>query len=373
MIESRCQRHSVEDRIQALDPVEGCWPARAVAAPTERVLHLHLETGDDPQAGLVRALSRLGSAGYAQIAWPDMPRDALERAAMDAAARLRPTVIFMQLQTPDVITPAVIKRIRDLVRDPRLVIATWCGDVAGKNSPWDVDWQVPLAQAVDLTLHSSFTHVKALRSAGASRAAYLQIGYDEEQYHPPERESIAAREFDACFLGNRYYSPEYLASMREHDAPMRDAAIAALQQALGPRFALWGSGYKGGLGHIALRDAHTGYWRSRMGLNVSLHNGLDCYSSDRIFRILGCGSLLLVKSFPMMSVYGLKDSVNCVTWDDPDDLSRKAVEWASSARDDDADRIARAGAALARERHTWDARMHELVPLLAAVRKEQWS
>lgn len=370
MVATRRAPPPVMDRIRALDPVDGHWPARAVVTLPERVLHTHLETADDPQAGLVRALQKLGSAGYSQVAWPNMSRAVVERAVVDAATQLRPTLVFMQLQTPDVVSPATITRVREAVNDPRLVIVTWCGDVAGRNSPWDVDWQVPLGRAVDLTLHSSFTHVKALRAAGVERAAYLQIGYDEEQYRPAPGTPHA---HDICFLGNRYYTPAYLSSMREHDADLREAVILAMSQAFGDRFGLYGSGHAGGLGQIALRDAHAAYHRSAIGLNISLCNFFDAYSSDRIFRILGCGSALLTKRFPMMSVYGLRDGENCLVWDTPQEAVSLAREYLRPERAVDLAAISEAGAALARERHTWDARMHELVPLVAAVRGEMWS
>ncbi len=344
-------------RIHATDPVDGQFP-KSVTPRRERVLHLHLSTPDDPQAGLVRALRGLGD--YAQVDWPARNR-AIAGPAMEAASWIRPTLVFMQLQTDGIVAPALVERLRPLMA-PGGVIATWCGDVAGVNSPWTPEWQVPLGGAVDLTLHSSYTHVKALRDAGIPSAAYLQIGYDEEQYKPDPSEVV---EHDVCFLGNRYYSPQYLATMRRDDGPLRDGAIAAMREAFGSLFTVRGSGYAGA-SHVALRDAHRIYQRSRIGLNVSLCNDFDAYSSDRIFRILGCGALLLTKRFPLMSTYGLVDGVNCATWETP----AEAVDAARSLIADPVRlaEVADAGARLARERHTWVARMGELAALLDAAR-----
>ncbi len=353
VVDDTCVAH-----VHALDPTEDRPPA-IVAPGRERVLHLHLSTPDDPQAGLVRALRGLGD--YAQIDWPLRQRH-IGDATLEAASWLRPTLVFMQLQTPGVVDPAFVARLRPLLA-PHGVITTWCGDVAGANSPWAVDWQVPLGQAVDLTLHSSFTHVKALRAAGVANAAYLQIGYDEKQYQPdPAQPKLD----DACFLGNRYYSATYLSSMRQHDAGLRDAVIAAMAAAFGSRFALRGSGH-GTQGMIPLCDAHLAYQRSKIGLNVSLCNFFEAYSSDRIFRILGCGALLLTKRFPLMSIYGLRHGVNCLVWDSPEE----AVALAAACLSDDSrrERIAEAGAALAKERHTWDVRTRELAAYLETVRE----
>jgi hypothetical protein len=167
--------------------------------------------------------------------------------------------------------------------------------------------------------------------------------------------------------------------MRKHDAPLRDAVIAAFEQSQ-LSFALYGSGHAGGCGSIALSRAHEAYQHATIGLNVSLCNDFPAYSSDRIFRILGCGSLLLTKRFPMMSIYGLEHDKNCLVWDTPEQavaLAEGAVFFLNNGDGDDMkkviENVAAAGASLARERHTWDARVHELVPLLAAVRGEMWS
>lgn len=349
-------------RIAKLDPIKGAFPAH-VTPRHERVLHVHLATPDDPQAGLCRALRGLGD--YARVDWPAArDRGTLSQELLALANRLRPTLVFMQLQTPGVLGPDFIAQLRPLLAPAGLVV-TWCGDVAAHNSPWSVEWQVPLGQAVDLTLHSSFTHVKALRQAGVLCAAYLQIGYDPVQYRPaPDVE----KNHDVCFLGNRYYSPEYLRAMKQHDAGLRDAVIGAMKQAFGSRFALYGNGHPGGLGPLHLSRAHEAYWRAKMGLNISLCNFFEAYSSDRIFRILGCGALLLTKRFPLLSTFGLRHAVNCLVWDTPDEAVSLARAYAAPDREAKRAEIAAAGAQLAAEHHSWDMRMKELAALLAAAR-----
>lgn len=344
-------------RLVTLDPVEGQFPARCEPR-RERVLHLHLSTPDDPQAGLVRALRGLGD--YAQIDWPARNRD-IAGALLEAANWLRPTLVFMQLQTNGVVDPGLVARLRPLLA-PDGVIATWCGDVAAANSPWTVGWQVPLGQAVDVTLHTSLTHVKALRAAGVT-AGYLQIGYDEEQYRPAD----VTRADGVVFLGNRYYSPQYLATMQEHDAGLRDDVIQAMSARLGASFRLYGSGHGGNIAPIPLCDSHRAYQHAKIGLNVSLCNFFEAYSSDRIFRILGCGALLLAKRFPLMSSYGLVDGVNCLIWDSPEEAANLAHLYLNGTVAERESKAA-AGVALALERHTWSSRMRELAAILKAVR-----
>ena len=136
----------------------------------------------------------------------------------------------------------------------------------------------------------------------------------------------------------------------------------------GDRFGLFGNGFDPPRPVVPVTQAYEVYWRSKIGLNVSLSNDLECYTSDRLHRILGCGALLLTKSFPMMSTYGLNHGENCLVWETPEE----AVQLAREVLADDTTReeIARAGAQLARENHTWDVRMLELAPLLDAARGE---
>lgn len=347
----------------SLDPIENQFPKRASTLTTERVLHVHLGTPDDPQAGLVRALTALGSAGYWQINWYAHPRDTLQQAILAATSALKPTLVFMQLQTPGIVDVATVHEIRRI--SPGVVIATWCGDIANNNSPWNVGWQVPLGQAVDLTLHTSMTHVDALRAAGVASAAYLQIGYDRDQYH--SNGPASQRPVDVTFLGNRYYSDQYLSTMRQHDAGLRDEVISVMARAFGESFRLYGGGFGPQTSALPLNRAHEGYHNAKIGLNISLCNFFPAYQSDRIFRILGCGSLLLTKRFPLMSSYGLVDGTNCLVWDTAADAVAGA-RHALSSRPDCLDSIAAAGAQLAEANHTWEVRMRELIPLIEHVR-----
>lgn len=354
--------------VRALDPVEGQFPKRVPFSTTERVLHVSMGTDADPQDAQVRALAAMGGAGYKQLRWyADFPdHEARQKAIIDAALELKPTIVFMQLQAQNVVDVETVKQLRFVteMQGSHAVIVTWNGDIGDVNSPYNVDWQTALGRMVDLNLHSSYSHVRALRAAGVHNAGYLQIGYDEQQYCLDP----APATYDVCFLGSRYADGNaFTKTLARHDAGLRDQAVTAMQKAFGDRFGLYGNGWGGKQQTVPLDKAHEVYQRSKIGLNVSLVNFFGAYSSDRLHRILGCGSLALTKRFPLMSTWGgLKHGENCLIWDHPD----QAVEMAKNVLVDPErlTTIATAGQKLAVENHTWIVRMGEFQTYVDAVR-----
>lgn len=354
---------AVAPQLHALDPVHDQLPQRAASLRrSERVVHFHLGTETDPQAGLVRAIRSLAvdESVYRKVDWVSHPD--YEEKTLVCCAEVRPTLVFMQIQTPDVVSPEMIRRLRE-ASDPRVVVITWNGDVGSNNSPWSIDWQVPLGRAVDLTLHSSMTHVRALRAAGVHNAAYLQIGYDPDQYRlPPER---TIREHDVCFLGSRYYGDEFSRSLRAHDGDLRDEVITAMRSAFGVRFALYGTGYGADVQPIPLSRSHEALWMSKLALSISLSNDFEFYSSDRLPRALACGGAVLLKRFSGMGSWGLRHGENCLAWESVEEAVTLAGEAVATGA---WEHLGVAGAALASAHHTWNVRMLELQPYLDAVR-----
>ena len=393
-------------RIRALDP-NGTLPKRAEQLSAERVLHVGLCTDADPQAGLVRALKGFGD--YREIRWfADYKDDAEARqsAILGVAFEQKPTLVFLQVMQ-GAVDSETVRKIRD-VADPSCVVVAWSGDVAYDQSPWHLDGSVVLGRSVDLMLHSSMTHVRLLRAAGVHNAGYLQIGFDQEQYHPPlrapsERDAtghavsaeimskkgvlhqtdIASvaddltavtygdwrarfRSYDVAFLGSHYGGEDaFSQSVKWHDGGLRDEVVAKMKEAFGWKFCLYGKGWGKSAREMPLKKAHEVYQRAKVGLSVSLMNDLECYSSDRLHRIVGCGALGLVRRFPGMDVWGLVDGLNCVAWD----TAEEAVALAKACLDEKTDSIRKAGAEIARENWTWEVRMRELAVYVDAVRE----
>lgn len=350
-------------RISSVDPVRGELPPRRTPS-AERVLHYHLWTAEDPQRSLAEAMASLGSAGHARIDWP--PLDPRARAAtfVDAARRIRPTVVFLQLQAPDALAIEAIRRVRtDPERDPSLVVCAWSGDVGPGKGPWPQSsdaWQYALSRELDLMLFSGTGQVQMHRGRGMTNAAYLQIGYDTDRYHPGP-DSTYGRRHSVVFMGQDY-GPQFDA-VPGNDAALRRQVVRALSRV--PGFSAWGSGFGPPMSQSRSGDVYRG---SAMAVSISLTSQLGRYTSDRMIRSMACGCPTLVKRFDDMEGMGLRHEENCLVWDTVADLLSLVRTWLQEPRRPRLREIGRAGAHLMQTNHTWSVRLHELAALLCAVR-----
>jgi hypothetical protein len=367
------------------DSPRGMRPFRAEPRKDERVLHIHLWAPGEPQLSLCQALAVLGadfrSGGcYERVDWPRIDNhDRRDATIMACVRQIKPTLIWMQLQTPGIVRPHLIQQIREVV--PEAVIVSWCGDVGR-----DPAWSHQLGPHVDALLFSSVTQAKEHRAAGFPNAAYLQIGYDED-YHIAEPlvrnhlvrvpemhpEYAFVRESRVAFFGQNY-TDSHWRGLPGHEAQLRRDVVGALLDAQIP-LALHGSGWSRPPARPALlpRDAALVYRQSRLALSISLTSKLERYTSDRLFRALACGCCTLVKRFDDMEALGLQDSVNCLVFDTPAEAAMLAQAYLNDNAPPAhfAHEIREAGALLARTEHTWPVRMAEQQVYLDAIRVER--
>ena len=337
----------------------------------ERVLHIHLGTVEEPQSSLCNALASLSTpGGYCRIDWPALPTlPQRHRAVVDAVATFKPTLIFMQLQRPNVLTPSTLAEVRKVCRANHPVIATWCGDVGDYNGPFRTQndrWAYELSPYCDLMLYSSMSQVRAHRSRGMHNAAYLQIGYDEHRFFEGPDDHYGAR-FDVVFLGTKYEEHRWL-SIPANDVRLRTIAVTELRSKLGGRLGLFGAHWSGGCSPLASALSGDAYRAAHMALSVSVCSNLERYSSDRLFRSLACGAAVLMKRFSDWGSFGLEHERNVLAWDSSSELLALVNEWLDERRAPGLRKIGLAGAKLAREHHSWGCRILEFYPLIVAAR-----
>src|SRR5262249_2019830 len=152
-------------------------------------------------------------------------------------------------------------------------------------------WAFELAKECDLMLYASMSQARAHRSRGMHNAAYLQIGYDEDRYFEGD-DSEYGNSFDVVFLGANY-DERHWTSLPGNDAGLRRRVVGMMRDRIGARFGLFGRAWGSSVTHLPPAQSGDVYRRSHLALNVSVCSFLERYSSDRLLRILACGTPVL--------------------------------------------------------------------------------
>lgn len=257
-----------------------------------------------------------------------------------------PNIVFIHIQAPDVITDNTVK----ILKANGAWVVNWTGDVRRPTPRWFYD----IGQHIDLTLFSNEEDAIILRERGVN-AGYLQIGIDEKIFTPVGETTY---DYDVVFMANNY----------ENDFPLsvyRKELAYYLRQRLKNRFGLYGQGWQkihdGNVYGNQLEEAAI-YRGSKMGINVS-HFDLERYSSDRLYRLMGSGTLCLCKEFKGW-YRDFEDGENIIIWKDKDDLMEKIKYFTDN--ESERKRIAANGAKLVHDKFKFKDTVNNLLDLYYA-------
>jgi hypothetical protein len=322
-------------------------------------LHVCLRVPGDPQNALATALRDLTTDGgdYAEVDWYALGAKFPER-LLEAAAMLRPTLVFAQIQTAGILTAGDVEMLRRA--SPGVVVCQWDGDHRHNHTDTpDRDWFRHLGKACDINACVCTRDVEEYAAQGVPGAAYLQIGVDADTWRPTfGAENVPPIVMLAAF--NKL--PGYVS---------RIEAVKRLSPT--GNFAVYGNGWQA----VGFPAAHRPflshaqeapvYSACKAAISASIRNDLPRYTSDRLLRCLASGALTLVEHFPDMEGLGLRDGENCAVWYDVDGLERLVADVLSRPNDEAWEHIRHEARELALT-HTWDSRMFELAHMVEAVR-----
>ncbi len=309
-----------------------------------KILNFGLWNPREELVTMRESLSKMGE--YREIAWTmykgEYGLNKLNLHFAKTVAEFKPDVIFMQVQNDAVLDLEVLKFIKEKF-NPFMI--NWTGDVRHPVP----DWYLQVGRIIDLTLFTNVNDVLECRRRGIT-ADYLQIGYNHNVYKP-EGEVNEAHE--VLFMGNNYLDNKYPLS------DYRKEMAIQLKNTYGEKFGIYGGGWDGYASGMLMgkQEEEANIYRgAQMGINCS-HFEYSRYSSDRIFRILGCGALCLTKYFPDLEKE-FTNGENVVVWNDFGELVTKINYYLHNQNEGKT--IARAGAKLALETATWDKRIEQL-------------
>lgn len=234
--------------------------------------------------------------------WGSIDHDERQRQLIDYAIRLKPDVIFMQLQNPGVIDPSTLKA----VRETGAMVINWTGDVRDPIPQHYID----LTPHVDITAFTNHTDVESMRAMGYD-ARFLQIGYDPLIYNTDHR--MATRR--VVFVGNDYVDRFPLSGERR-------SKVRIMQKMFPHEFAAYGKGFgkllRGG-------DDAKVYRTALVAINLD-HFDRPGFHSDRLLRSRACGAYTIDGT--ALSDSGLVDYVRAAL-NDPEHTERLGLEQAA--------------------------------------------
>ncbi len=256
--------------------------------------------------------------------------------------RVQPTILLTQLHNGSQIDAADIEGIKN--NWPEMKPVNWNGDFWPDNLLSDEG--IKLAKAFDLQLTVNRSALDDYKKMGVN-ADYWQIGYE-----PDGICDEAGSSCDVVFLANRYSTDRYNLVSRIRDLKLD--------------FNLYGNGWPGGWSSGQSTYNFSEACKAYKGAKISIGDSQwpdTGFVSNRVFQALAAGgSALAHQYFRDMDKLGLIDGETCIIWRDFAELEKKIRYYLSHEKERKA--VALAGERLALERHSFDARVQELLQMV---------
>lgn len=256
----------------------------------------------------------------------------------------KPDMILSQYHGADVITPGILHQVR--MRYGNVVMVNWNGDYWPHGL---IDTKmIALLRHIDLQLVVNGGVLETYQQEGI-KAAYWQIGYEDPGDTLPD-----VKAHDIVFLGTAYKPPDLPTNTRQELGDWLRQNYSNV--------GLYGTGWRDGNGEC-LYDFATGkalYNQAKIAIGDNMYPAAVGFVSNRFFQALAAGgALLLHQKVPRLDdLTGIQDGVHYVAWENYSDLKTKLDFFLS--HEDARRKIADAGTALVREKHSFEARVEQL-------------
>ncbi len=335
----------IKDRIMARNPMAELEQSR------ERVLYLPLfEPGwqvlREQKRGLRDALAKVAVVyEYDYMNCRKSKFDMMVELT-EICQQFKPTIVLTQLHNPDQINAKGIGELRGACL-PLAKFVNWNGDYWPDQL---LDTRgIELARSFDLMTTVNRDVVEKHQAMGIN-TQYWQIGWEPEgrgHNHPLWK-------YDVVFLASGYSEKRQRLGQR------------LFNQSFG--FGLFGHGWPDnmaiGENLYNFQEACQVYRGSKIAIGDSQWPESG-FVSNRIFQILAAGNCTLCHQwFRDYEQLGLIDNVNCIIWQNLDDLEDKLNYWLSDSNSQKLSQISLEGEKLVLERHSFEARVDELWRML---------
>lgn len=262
----------------------------------------------------------------------------------------QPDILLTQIHTPDT-NLFDAHHVYDIHNEyPNLIWVNWNGDY----HPEDLlnSSNIEMAKRFDLQCVVT-TDVRREYGRYGINWMYWQIGWERADAMP----NGGTPKHDVVFLANGYSGARLALGKM----------LRSLRCNVGI-YGSWGRGVRSDGSNLYNFDAGAVLYR-----NARISIGDDQWSatgfvSNRLFQAMvagDMGALYMQKRVPgLEELLGLKDGHHYIAWNDVSDLRRKIEYWLDPARNKERISIAKAGAKIMVEQHSFDYRVQELMEVL---------
>jgi spore maturation protein CgeB len=321
-------------------------PLALTAKGVVTIYHIGMFKVNEPQWYLRNMLKSIGN--YIEDDWPTLLKQLgkvrFRQYVLTQCRTHKPDVVFMQLQTPDVLDVATVTAMRKM----GIRVFNWTGDV---RAPLPL-WYITLGKACSATLFTNETDVEQAQKM-AIKADYFQITDDETIY---SCNGPLKRVGEIVFMGNHYANIFPLSSLRYN-------MVMELRKAFPGLFAVVGSGWKGAEAmnlNFKQEEESAVYRGCKIAINCS-HFDYERYSSNRLFRIMLSGAFCLSHHYKGIEK-DFEVGAHLDTWRTIDELKEKVKYYLENEQLRNA--IAQAGHEHVKLNHSRFKRAEELKELI---------
>jgi hypothetical protein len=242
-----------------------------------KIYHIGLNAGNND--GLEKAFKKVSDYEFINTRDPH-----LNEKVINTCKEFMPDLVFIQVQQANVLHIETLRSIRPYCGK----IINFTGDVRGPLPAWYIE----TGKHIDLTLFVSMEDV--MKSKPYINSDWIQIGFDDSIFN---NKTAPLKSPEIVFLANNYGSFP-LSNYRKDIA-------ATLTKEFKNRFEVFGTGWNRARDfNSSLLSQAQIYRGSKIAINYSHYNH-SMYSSDRILRIMGSGTLCLTHDFKGCdSLYG---------------------------------------------------------------------
>ena len=299
-----------------------------------RLLHIGIFNEREPQISLRKALKD-NSEFYIEYDHSTLNTqqigDIMERNVYENSV----DVIFLQIQMPNVLPINVLKKLKER----KVKIFNFSGDVRSPLPQWYLD-----VAPYCYTLFTNENDINTIRSHGFD-VDFFQVGYNDCFYNV---DGHVQDEAQVVFFGNNYRNHYPMSEFRED-------IVKSLFRIYPDRFKVYGNGWDITSRDMNFKQHEEGsiYRGSKIGINMS-HFNYGRYTSDRLFRIMACGTMCLSHKYANIDVDFI-DGVHLRTWSNIEELASLIDYYLNN--EEERKQIALNGQKLVQENYTWENRI----------------